>query len=108
MDKAKEWGATALNVLSAPLFSVNRRLVIERAAALGLSSPVCLAAPPRRRSCGDLGGALSRRCPRADGRADCARPCWKNILSAQRLDSKRLFFHFGQVLVPKYHGEEAI
>ena len=36
MDKAKEWMATALNVLSAPLFSVNRRLVIERAAALGL------------------------------------------------------------------------
>ena len=36
MDKAKERGATALNVLSAPLFSVNRRLVIERAAALGL------------------------------------------------------------------------
>ena len=36
MDKAKEWGATALNVLSSPLFSVNRRLVIERAAALGL------------------------------------------------------------------------
>jgi putative ABC transport system substrate-binding protein len=36
MDKAKEWGATALNVLSAPLFSLNRRLVIERAAALGL------------------------------------------------------------------------
>ena len=36
MDKAKEWGATALNVLSAPLFSINRRLVIERAAALGL------------------------------------------------------------------------
>ena len=29
-------GATALNVLSASLFSVNRRLVIERAAALGL------------------------------------------------------------------------
>jgi putative ABC transport system substrate-binding protein len=36
MDKAKVWGATALNVLSAPLFSINRRLVIERAAALGL------------------------------------------------------------------------
>ena len=36
MDKAKEWGATALNVLSAPMFSINRRLVIERAAALGL------------------------------------------------------------------------
>jgi putative ABC transport system substrate-binding protein len=36
MDKAKDWMATALNVLSAPLFSVNRRLVIERAAALGL------------------------------------------------------------------------
>src|SRR5450755_2884881 len=36
MDKAKEWGATALNVLSGPLFSANRRLVIERAAALGL------------------------------------------------------------------------
>jgi putative ABC transport system substrate-binding protein len=36
MDKAKEWGATALNVLAAPLFSVNRRIVIERAAALGL------------------------------------------------------------------------
>ena len=36
MDKAKEWGATALNVLSAPLFSINRRLIIERAAALGL------------------------------------------------------------------------
>jgi putative ABC transport system substrate-binding protein len=36
MDKAKAWGATALNVLSAPLFSFNRRIVIERAAALGL------------------------------------------------------------------------
>jgi putative ABC transport system substrate-binding protein len=36
MDKAKEWGATALNVLSSPVFSINRRLVIERAAALGL------------------------------------------------------------------------
>ena len=36
MDKAKEWGATALNELSSPLFSINRRLVIERAAALGL------------------------------------------------------------------------
>ena len=36
MDKAKAWGATALNVLSAPLFSINRRIVIERAAALGL------------------------------------------------------------------------
>ena len=36
MDKAKEWGATALTALSAPLFSINRRLVIERAAALGL------------------------------------------------------------------------
>jgi putative ABC transport system substrate-binding protein len=36
MDKAKAWGATALNVLSAPLFSVNRRIFIERAAALGL------------------------------------------------------------------------
>jgi putative ABC transport system substrate-binding protein len=36
MDKAKAWGANALNVLSAPLFSINRRIVIERAAALGL------------------------------------------------------------------------
>jgi putative ABC transport system substrate-binding protein len=36
MDEAKAWGATALNVLSAPLFSFNRRIVIERAAALGL------------------------------------------------------------------------
>ena len=36
MDKAKERGATALNVLSAPLFSFNRRIVFERAAALGL------------------------------------------------------------------------
>ena len=36
MDKAKEWGATALNVLSAPLFSINRRVVIEQAAALAL------------------------------------------------------------------------
>ena len=36
MDKAKASGATALNVLSAPLFSFNRRIVIERAAALGL------------------------------------------------------------------------
>jgi putative ABC transport system substrate-binding protein len=36
MDKAKAWGADALNVLSAPLFSINRRIVIERAAALGL------------------------------------------------------------------------
>ena len=36
MDKAKESGATALNVLSAPLFSFNRRVLIERAAALRL------------------------------------------------------------------------
>ncbi len=36
MDKAKAWGASALNVLSAPLFSFNRRIVIERSAALGL------------------------------------------------------------------------
>jgi putative ABC transport system substrate-binding protein len=36
IDKAKAWGAAALNVLSAPLFSYNRRIVIERAAALGL------------------------------------------------------------------------
>jgi ABC-type uncharacterized transport system substrate-binding protein len=36
MDKAKAWGANALNVLSAPLFSINRGIVIERAAALGL------------------------------------------------------------------------
>ena len=36
MDKAKASGASALNVLSAPLFSFNRRLVIERARALGL------------------------------------------------------------------------
>jgi putative tryptophan/tyrosine transport system substrate-binding protein len=36
MDKAKASGAGALNVLSAPLFSFNRRIVIERAAALGL------------------------------------------------------------------------
>ena len=36
MDKAKAGGASALNVLSAPLFSFNRRIVIERAAALGL------------------------------------------------------------------------
>jgi putative tryptophan/tyrosine transport system substrate-binding protein len=36
MDKAKAWGANALNVLSAPLFSINRQIVIERAAALGL------------------------------------------------------------------------
>ena len=36
MDKAKASGATALNVLSSPLFSFNRRIVIERAAALGL------------------------------------------------------------------------
>ena len=36
MDKAKASGADALNVLSAPLFSFNRRLVIERARALGL------------------------------------------------------------------------
>ena len=36
MDKAKASGATALNVLTAPLFSFNRRIVIEQAAALGL------------------------------------------------------------------------
>jgi putative tryptophan/tyrosine transport system substrate-binding protein len=36
MNEAKAWGATALNVLTAPLFSFNRRIVIERAAALGL------------------------------------------------------------------------
>jgi putative ABC transport system substrate-binding protein len=36
MEKAKASGATALNVLTAPLFSFNRRMIIERAAALGL------------------------------------------------------------------------
>jgi putative ABC transport system substrate-binding protein len=36
MDKANASGATALNVLSSALFSFNRRIVIERAAALGL------------------------------------------------------------------------
>ena len=36
MDKAKASGSGALNVLSAPLFSFNRLIVIERAAALGL------------------------------------------------------------------------
>jgi putative ABC transport system substrate-binding protein len=38
MDKANASGATALNVLSSALFSFNRRIVIERAAALGLSA----------------------------------------------------------------------
>jgi putative ABC transport system substrate-binding protein len=33
IDKAKTSGATALNVLAAPLFSFNRRIVMERAAA---------------------------------------------------------------------------
>jgi putative ABC transport system substrate-binding protein len=36
MDKAKASGASALNVLTSPLFSFNRRILIERAAALGL------------------------------------------------------------------------
>jgi putative tryptophan/tyrosine transport system substrate-binding protein len=36
MNEAKAWGAAALNVLSAPLFSFNRHIVIGRAAALGL------------------------------------------------------------------------
>jgi putative tryptophan/tyrosine transport system substrate-binding protein len=36
MDKAKASGATALNVLAAPLFSFNRRIVFERASALAL------------------------------------------------------------------------
>ena len=36
IDEAKASGATALNVLSAPTFSINRRIVIERAAAQGL------------------------------------------------------------------------
>jgi putative ABC transport system substrate-binding protein len=36
MDEAKASGATELNVLSAPLFSFNRRIVIERSAALRL------------------------------------------------------------------------
>jgi hypothetical protein len=31
IDKAKAWGAAALNVLTAPMFSFNRRIVIERA-----------------------------------------------------------------------------
>ena len=36
MDQARDLGAVALNVLSAPLFSIYRRVVIERAAALRL------------------------------------------------------------------------
>ena len=35
MDEANAWGATALNVLSAPLFSFNRRIVIERGRSSG-------------------------------------------------------------------------
>jgi putative tryptophan/tyrosine transport system substrate-binding protein len=38
MDEAKASGATALNVLSAPLFSFNRRIVIEQSAALRLAA----------------------------------------------------------------------
>jgi putative tryptophan/tyrosine transport system substrate-binding protein len=36
IDKAKASGTTALNVLTAALFSFNRRIVIDRAAAQGL------------------------------------------------------------------------
>jgi putative tryptophan/tyrosine transport system substrate-binding protein len=36
MDEAKSSGAAGLNVLSAPVFSFNRRIVIERSAALHL------------------------------------------------------------------------
>jgi putative tryptophan/tyrosine transport system substrate-binding protein len=36
IDKAKASGAAALNVLTAPMFSFNRRIVIERAIAQGL------------------------------------------------------------------------
>jgi putative tryptophan/tyrosine transport system substrate-binding protein len=36
MDKAKASPATALNIMSGPLFSFHRRIVIERSAALGL------------------------------------------------------------------------
>jgi putative ABC transport system substrate-binding protein len=36
MNEIKAWGATALNVLAAPLFSINRRAVILRATALHL------------------------------------------------------------------------
>jgi putative tryptophan/tyrosine transport system substrate-binding protein len=36
VDQAKASGATALNVLDAPLFSFNRHVVIEQAAAFGL------------------------------------------------------------------------
>jgi putative ABC transport system substrate-binding protein len=36
IDKAKASGATALNVLSSAMFSFNRRIVFERAAALGI------------------------------------------------------------------------
>ena len=36
MDKSKASGTTALNVLSAPLFSFNRRIVIEQSAPLRL------------------------------------------------------------------------
>jgi putative tryptophan/tyrosine transport system substrate-binding protein len=36
MEKAKASGATALDVLTSAMFSFNRRIVIERAAALGL------------------------------------------------------------------------
>jgi putative tryptophan/tyrosine transport system substrate-binding protein len=36
MDRAKGAGADALNVLSGPMFSFNRRIVIEKAAAIRL------------------------------------------------------------------------
>jgi putative ABC transport system substrate-binding protein len=36
IDKAKASDATALNVLTAPMFSFNRRIVIDRVAAQGL------------------------------------------------------------------------
>jgi putative ABC transport system substrate-binding protein len=36
IDMAKSWGATALNVLASPLLWANRRLIMDRAAALRL------------------------------------------------------------------------
>ena len=60
MDKAKASGATALNVLTSPLFSFNRRIVIERAAALGL--PAIYESPEMAEEGGLIGyGPLLRR-----------------------------------------------
>jgi putative tryptophan/tyrosine transport system substrate-binding protein len=77
MDNAKAWGATALNVLSGALFSFHRRIVIERAAALGLPAIYEWPALGQRSAFASLPDRMGLQVehPPDEGRGTCGARC---------------------------------